>query len=322
MLRKLRELIGDNTLFLFNTRNQDPNFVYLADIPAGFESNALFVNRNSFLHLTNTMEYERAKKTSLARPKIVSSVFEFLKKNHTGKILLNGRFLPFKARDKIRKFAKTEDFSEQLEKLRLIKTKEELSRIRKAKQIALAAFKKERFSGTETEIRRRIESCFEPAYPTIVAADNNSSLPHYFPANSVAKKLLLIDFGAKYKNRICDLTRMKLISPTSKMKQLNQLALDAQAAAKDAAAPGVKASEITNAAYKIIEKAGYKKNILHALGHGIGVDVHESPVISTKSDTVLEPGMAFTIEPGIYTKTFGVRVEDDYTITKTGCKLI
>lgn len=115
---------------------------------------------------------------------------------------------------------------------------------------------------------------------------------------------------------------MRMVAPTQKIKAVLEVVKQAQDAAKDAAAPGVKASEVSGAAFDIIKKAGYEKNILHALGHGIGVEVHEPPVISTSSNTILEPGMVFTIEPGLYTKTFGVRLEDDFQITKNGCKVI
>jgi len=322
MLTEIRRLIDDNTLFLFNTRTQDPNFVYLSDVSPGYESNALLITKTRFTHLTSVMEYERAKKESLATPKIVKGLFKYLEKNHRGKLLVNGKFLPLTAYKKIKKFARVQDFSEELEKIRLIKTKEEISRIRKAKKNALASFKKADLTKTEEDIRRQLEFNYEPAYPAIVAADGNSSLPHYFSATSKAKKLLLIDFGASYKNRICDITITKLLNPTKKMKKVYEIAQQAQNTAIDTAAPGIKASEVTKTAYNIIKKAGYGKNILHALGHGIGVQIHEGPVISEKSETILEPGMVFTIEPGIYTKTFGVRLEDDFVITKNGCKVI
>ena len=197
MQKEIRELIGNNTLFLFNTQSQDPNFTYLADTPPGFEGNALFITKSTFLHLNKGMEHERAKKYSRARPKNVGSIFDYLKKNCSGKILINGRFLPFAAYAKLRKLGKVVDVSARLLEIRSIKTKEEVSRIRHAKKISLDAFKKTKLTGTETEIRRKLEFNFEPAYPSIVAADKNSSLPHYFPGNSTAKKLLLLDFGAR-----------------------------------------------------------------------------------------------------------------------------
>lgn len=322
LLKKAREIIGDNTLFLFNTQYQDPNFVYLADIPPGFENNALFVNKSKFIHLNRGMEQTRAEKYSLAKAKAVDSIFGYVEKNLTGKLLINGRFLPWAAYKRLRKYGKVIDFSKELSGLRILKTKEEISRIRRAKKLSLDSFKKADLTATETEIRKQIEYNYEPAYSSIVAADKNSSFPHYFPGNYAPKRLLMLDFGARYKNRVCDLTRMHYANPTKEMKKVHAVVKEAQAAAKDAAAPGITAGEITKAAYGIIRKAGYGKNILHALGHGIGAQVHEAPLISEASKTVLAPGMVFTIEPGIYTKTFGVRIEDDFVITKNGCKLI
>ncbi|MFH1786927.1 MAG: aminopeptidase P family protein [archaeon] len=326
MLKKLQRRLDGNTLFLINLRQRDPNLVYLTGLSGAYGGCALMATASRTVFLVNEMEFGHAKSELAIPVKQVKDVFEYLKKNREGNILANEKFVPHSTYLKLRKAGPVKDCSDQLFKMRMVKENEEIEKIHAAKKIALSAYNKLNLRMPEAEIARDfaylISDRAEPAFETISAADSNSTKPHYTTGRKKAKRLLLFDFGAKYQNYCSDLTRMKFFKKTPAMKKVEEAVLSARDAAIDAAKPGATAGDVAKAANSGIRKAGFGKYILHSIGHGIGVEVHEEPFFGEKSKTILEPGMAFTIEPGIYTKTFGVRIEDDYVLTKNGCGLI
>ena len=119
-----------------------------------------------------------------------------------------------------------------------------------------------------------------------------------------------------------DITRSTWFGrPTEEYRRIWSVVLDAQSAAIDKAAPGVPCFEVDAAARRVIEAAGYGEYFTHRLGHGLGIDVHEPPYMVGHDGTVLEPGMTFTSEPGIYLLgRFGVRIEDDVVVTDRGAE--
>jgi Xaa-Pro aminopeptidase len=135
---------------------------------------------------------------------------------------------------------------------------------------------------------------------------------------------VLFDWGAKWGGYCSDLTRVIGIGKMkSKMREIYQIVLDAQMAAIEAVAPGKKLSDIDAVARDIITKAGYGERFGHSLGHGIGLNIHEQPVLSGKSEGVLEPGHVVTVEPGIYLPGVGgVRIEDDVLVTAKGHRVL
>ena len=134
--------------------------------------------------------------------------------------------------------------------------------------------------------------------------------------------LILLDAGVKYKRYCSDRTRTAFFKKDFKFNKKQQFAkkkiqkaydtiLKAQETAIKKARSGMKAKEIDKIAREIIEKNGFGKYFVHSTGHGVGLDIHEMPYISPKSETIIEDGMVFTIEPGIYLKgDFGIRIED------------
>ncbi|MFU8827818.1 MAG: M24 family metallopeptidase [Phycisphaerales bacterium] len=224
--------------------------------------------------------------------------------------------------------------SDVMASLRLIKTDDEVKSIRKAIKIQqeslLATLAGVRPGETELELCARLE--FEmktrgserPAFGPIVAAQANGSLPHAVPGRTkVAKgKPLLIDWGCTVDGYRSDMTRTFSIGSWSKkMREIYQITHEAFLAAVEAVRPGLACSELDGVARGIIAKAGYGEAFGHSLGHGIGLDVHEGPRVAKTSDTVLEPGMVITIEPGIYLPGIGgVRIENDILVTPRGGK--
>jgi Xaa-Pro aminopeptidase len=221
--------------------------------------------------------------------------------------------------------------------MRLVKDEGEVATIREAIRVAEKAFTKMvkwiKPGVTEANISAKLAyemqrlGAQEVAFPTIVAVGPNASLPHYEPGKGVATKSqgILIDWGARVGWYISDLTRMVWpgrVPPL--MAKIQRVVREAHDKAIAAVKPGVTASYVDGVARKVITKAGYGKYFGHALGHGIGLDVHEAPRIGKEmKKLLLEPGMVITIEPGIYLPgKGGVRLEDDVLVTETGHEVL
>jgi len=231
-------------------------------------------------------------------------------------------------------FKKSLNFSQ---KKRVIKSDLELDILRKAATLGANAFdnfaKYIRESGlglSEKRLFNEAENIFknygelELSFAPIVALDENSAKPHALPSDKILKKdmLLLLDAGVKYKRYCSDRTRTAnadqnmVLDKNAKFKdslkqKVYDTVLKAQEASIKKAGAGVRASEIDRAGREVIEKAGFGKYFIHSTGHGVGLDIHELPVIGARSKDVIEENMVFTIEPGIYLPNkFGVRIED------------
>lgn len=169
------------------------------------------------------------------------------------------------------------------------------------------------------------------SFDPIVAINENAAKPHALPCEKKLKHgdILLFDAGIKYKRYCSDRTRMMEINEEfdfgleqkfkdKKRQKIYDIVLKAKDEAFKKVKEGVKAKDIDKAAREVIEKAGYGKYFIHSTGHGVGLDIHELPVISKRSDTVLKENMVFTIEPGIYLPgEFGIRIEDMISIKNT-----
>lgn len=163
------------------------------------------------------------------------------------------------------------------------------------------------------------------SFPTIVAFGPNASRPHHQPSKRKLKQkdTILIDFGAKYKGYCSDITRCFAVGgPTTFYKKVYDVVEQAQAAAIKMIKAGVKMKLVDTAAREVIDK-----NDLpvygHGTGHGLGLEIHESPFLKVKSKGTLKAGQVITIEPGVYMPgKLGVRIEDDVLVTKTGYKIL
>jgi Xaa-Pro aminopeptidase len=226
------------------------------------------------------------------------------------------------------------DFSH---KKRIIKSDKELKIIAKATKLGTKAFKRlaEEFGRNglgedEFTLTHRAKSIlgdfgkYALSFDPIVAMNANAAKPHAMPTKQKLKKgdLLLVDAGLKYKRYCSDRTRTVFAEEDFKFKTKQhftkkkiQKAYDTVLKAHDhaiaKARSGMKAKKVDALTRDIIEKAGFGAFYVHSTGHGVGLDIHEMPYISKKSDTIIEDGMVFTIEPGIYIPNeFGIRIED------------
>ena len=184
---------------------------------------------------------------------------------------------------------------------------------------------------TEAEVALKLEIFWKErggksvAFDPIIAFGPNSSMPHYRAGNVKLTKgqPVLIDIGVTLKNYHSDMTRTLFFGPPDpKLIEIYDIVKEAQQKALDLCKPGISVGALDEAARKLIASKGYGENFSHSLGHGIGLDVHEYPIIRNKSpykEQVLEPRMVITIEPGIYLPDIGgVRIEDTIVITKGG----
>jgi Xaa-Pro aminopeptidase len=220
--------------------------------------------------------------------------------------------------------------------MRTCKDDREVEGIRVAIRVAERAFQRlqkwVRPGVTEREVAAKLEyemarlGSQGPSFPTIVAAGPNGSLPHYEPGDRKVSKQegILIDWGARVGWYCSDLTRM--IWPGSiprRLAKIYDVVREAHDRAIAAVKPGVTAHAVDRVARSHIAKAGFGPQFNHALGHGMGLDVHEAPRVGKGTKDVLKPGMVITIEPGVYLSGVGgIRVEDDVLVTETGHEVL
>ena len=219
-----------------------------------------------------------------------------------------------------------------VERLRVCKDAAEMAAIRRAIEIAEEAFRRTVAhlapGRTELEMARFLARTMEdlgaegPSFPTIVAAAERASMPHAVPTDRIIRKgdPVLFDWGARWGGYCCDLTRMAYVARIPRISgRLHELTRTAQQKALAGIAPGRKAADIDNIARAWLKAHRHGKHFGHGLGHGVGLDIHEGPVLSRKQETILRPGMVVTVEPGIYLpRKAGVRIEDMALVTRAG----
>jgi len=206
--------------------------------------------------------------------------------------------------------------------MRMVKSLEEIELIRQAIAVALPRFRRAFDALEPGRLESEISSLF--GGENVVQFGPSSALPHGASgSNPLARdQAVLIDAWDRPGGYYYDITRSTFFGrPSDEYRSIWSIVLEAQSAAVEKAAPGVLCSEVDAAARRVIEKAGYGEYFTHRLGHGLGIDVHEPPYMVGHDRTVLEPGMTFTSEPGIYLPgRFGVRIEDDILCTERGAE--
>lgn len=186
---------------------------------------------------------------------------------------------------------------------------------------------------TELEVAAELEHLLKKmgaegmSFETIIAANERAALPHGVASGKKIEEnsLILMDFGIFKKSYASDFTRCYSFGTIidSEISKIRSIVEDALHAAEDVVRPGTKAGDVDKAARDVIEKAGYGEYFGHSTGHGVGLEIHEAPGISSGNDTVLQPGMVFTVEPGIYLPgRGGIRLEDMVVVTKNGSEVL
>ena len=226
-----------------------------------------------------------------------------------------------------------QDAQDLIGSLRIKKDENEVSSLRMAAEVAQKALENTipgiKIGVSEKDIASELSlqlfrSGSEPemAFSPIVSAGENGANPHAVPTDRKLKNgdLLVIDWGARVDGYISDITRTFAIGKVDpEMIKIHKIVQEANAAGRKAGKPGIACAAVDIAARDVIEQAGYGKFFTHRTGHGIGMESHEDPYIRGDNNQIMEPGMAYTVEPGIYLPAVnGVRIEDDMLVTQTG----
>ena len=225
------------------------------------------------------------------------------------------------------------------QELRIIKSSYEVEYIKKAAKIALRALKDTqqyiRPGVKEKEIEARLSynmrkyGATKESFDSIVVSGPRGALPHGKPSDKKLKEgeLVTIDFGAIYNGYCSDITRTFHVGEVKneKLLEIEKVLIKAQKLGVKAVKPGVTTFDIDKVCRDYITAKGFGKYFIHSTGHGLGIDVHELPNVSSRKETarVLEPGMVITVEPGIYIEGLGgIRIEDDVLVTEKGYKVL
>jgi len=181
----------------------------------------------------------------------------------------------------------------------------------------------ERAVAAEIEYEMRVGGGDETAFPTIVGTGAFTALPHHVATDTTIEEgPLLVDAGVRANGYRSDFSRVFHVGePSDAFLAVYQAVRRAQEAAADRLAAGVAYSDVARAARDVIEEAGYGDSFPHSAGHGVGIDIHEAPNLSTAADGALKAGMVVTVEPGVYLRgEYGVRIEDAYHVTEDGAE--
>jgi len=324
----------------------DCNFSYFSSLGSiEIENGFLVLSKGKKpVLLTNTLDFglarKKAKNCFVIAYKNEKDLQKKLKKYIKGKkIGFNGFFYPvfnFKKLKKLLPKKRFEDISEELGKVRETKTKEEIKKIQKACEIAEKALQEmpkiAKAGKTEEQIAKALEFKAKElgaeglAFPTIVAFGKNASIPHYRAGKTkIGKKgFLLIDFGVKVEGYCSDLSRTFFVGKAGKKeKEMYSIVWQAQQKAIKKAKEGIKAGELFKEANGLIQKK-LKQKMIHSLGHGLGLEVHDFPNrMGENAEFLLKKGMVLTAEPGYYNPRMGgIRIEDDIVIERKGCRVL
>jgi Xaa-Pro aminopeptidase len=185
---------------------------------------------------------------------------------------------------------------------------------------------KETEVAAEMEYAARREGAEGMSFDTIIASGSRSALPHGRASTTLipSKGFVVCDFGIIRAGYCSDMTRtlhVGTLSPDA--RHMYSAVREAQQAAIDQTAPGVKIGDVDLAARRVLKKSGLGKYFTHSTGHGVGLEIHEMPRIAAGNDELLQPGMVITIEPGAYVPGIGgVRIEDMVLVTERGCEVL
>ncbi|WP_367925782.1 M24 family metallopeptidase [uncultured Ruthenibacterium sp.] len=223
-----------------------------------------------------------------------------------------------------------------IEAIRAIKGEEEIAAMRRAQVITDDCFDhilgyikpgmREIDVALEMEMFMRSHGAGKLAFPTILVTGTKTSLPHGVPGENVIRDgdFITMDYGANVDGYCTDMTRTIAVGHVSdEQKKVYDTVLKAQLACCEQAKAGMRGCDVDKIARDIIYAAGYEGCFGHGLGHAVGIEIHEEPRYSPMCETVVQPGMLMTIEPGIYLEgKFGVRIEDTTIVRENGCEIL
>jgi Xaa-Pro aminopeptidase len=346
---KLREQLA-TTRFDALLISHLPNIHYLC----GFTGSAglLLVEADGSVFFTDARydvqahQEVKAAKLLVGRKAILESLGEFLgqRRNRRWTLGLETEHVTLADKKRLKSLlpsgAKLKKAPSIVERLRLVKDNDELSRIRKAVNLGAKLFDRalqvlrpgvqEVEVAAEMELAARRAGAEAMSFPTIIASGARSALPHGRATQQAIRPgaFVVCDFGVILEGYCSDQTRTVWVGrepdrATKQARQVYEAVLEAQLAAIDAVRPGTTTGAVDAAARKVLSKSGLGKYFTHSTGHGVGLEIHETPRIASGQEEVLKPGMVITIEPGVYFPgKWGVRIEDMLVVTAGGREVL
>ncbi len=339
MIKKITEILKNNSTAILISSPQNRRYFTEFSSSDGY----LVIMKNDAVFFTDSRYTEAAQKAISAcktqgLTRVSKEIKEYLQDNNIEKILVErdnltvGEFEALKVALSPVKITASKALEKKISALRAVKNKEEIKCIKQAQKIAENAFnhilKFIKPGVTEKEIALELDfymlshGAESISFETIAVTGAKTSMPHGVPDNTVVKKgdFVTMDFGAVYKGYHSDMTRTVAVGEvSSEQRKVYEIVLEAQLKGLNALKCGVSCKQADAAARNVIESAGYGGYFGHGTGHGVGIEIHEGPNLSPRSESVLKVNNVVTVEPGIYIPgKFGVRIEDMARIKRNG----
>ena len=302
----------------------------------------LVITKDDAVLFADSRYIEAAQKNASCKAKLVTKasveIKEYLKEKHILKAYTERDRLTVSMADFFKtaflpcRVTPSKRLENKINELRMVKTPEEVECIKKAQSIAEEAFDHilsfirpgvtEKRIALELDFYMLSHGAEALSFETIAVAGKKTSMPHGVPDDTVVETgdFITMDFGAVYNGYHSDMTRTVAVGEVSaEQRKIYEIVLSAQKASLEILKKGVSCKDADAAARDIIKNAGYGEYFGHGTGHGVGIEIHELPNLSPRSDAILEEGNIVTVEPGIYIPNkFGVRIEDMALITEYG----
>ena len=298
-------------MLLYRGETFNPNFFYFS----GMDTDHSFYLKGKNMLFVPALNGELAKKTFGGRVVVYRDPFKELKKHVKGKTLRSDfSSLNLRLATRLKRFCHLKDYTEEMFEIRAKKKKPEISNIKKAARLTREIFGMLDFKNAKTEldIERQLrvataELGLEPAFDPIVATDSSSSFPHYFAKRKKLGSMVLIDYGLRFNHYCSDLTRCFFLDKDKKKMSEYEKLQDICHTICDELPSLRNGRQVAELSARLIERAGFPKPP-HAIGHGVGLNIHEYPRLSSKwTDNI--KGTVMAIEPAFYLKRYGMRFE-------------
>lgn len=338
--QELRVKKADAFLLINHEQSGQPATRYLSGF-SGTESVLVVTPKKHFIVADGRyfsqaeMEAEHFKLIKRQNLTLATMLKELFEKERVRLVLIDGSHTAYSFVEAIRAASRRLVFKndpELLHRLRIVKDAGELRNLQKAADISIVAFKKllsmvkpgvtELWLASRLELLMKEGGAAKAAFESIVASGKNGARPHAKPTAKKIKKgeLITFDFGASYNGYMSDITRtVALGTITPKLRAIYETVRESQELGCSAARAGVTGRELDMICREYIHDQDYSAHFLHSTGHGLGMQVHELPIVSSGSSKPLPVNAVITVEPGIYVEGLGgVRIEDALVIKKDG----
>ncbi|MCJ1656290.1 aminopeptidase P family protein [Staphylococcus sp. NRL 16/872] len=335
-LAKIHELLNQQDLDAVVILS-DYNRRYVSDFTG--TSGALLISKNENKLITDFRYIEQATNQAVnfeiinRKGSINDEIISIINNQNFQKVGFEGRLVSYDTYQILNNTsAQLVSIGNEIEHIREIKTPEEIEKIKIAAKIVDDTYnyllETVKVGMTEREVKALLESKMlelgadGPSFDTIVASGYRGALPHGVASDKVIEQgdMITLDFGAYYRGYCSDITRTFAIGePDTKLKEIYDIVLKSQIKAINEIKPGMSVEEADALSRDYIDAHGYGAEFGHSLGHGIGLEIHEGPLLSKNANGTIEVNNCVTIEPGIYVDGLGgVRIEDDILITENG----